>query len=53
MKPSSSLKIESDVKIEEKKDREGLENTVRKVRIDAQKDTKAFLKESVVVEGGE
>ncbi|MFK7827210.1 MAG: hypothetical protein AB8G05_23905 [Oligoflexales bacterium] len=53
MKPSTTLKVEQDVKIEEKSDHEGLEKAVLKIRLDAQKDTEAFLKESVVIEGGE
>ena len=53
MKPSSALKIDTDVKIDKKTESEGLENAVAKIRVDAQKDAEAFLKESVVVEGGE
>ena len=53
MKSLSTLKIKEDTKIEEKSDREGLSKAVLKIREDAQKDPKAFLKESVVVEGGE
>lgn len=53
MKQNSSLKLKPRKKIVKDSDQQGLEQVVNKVRIDAQKNASAFVKESVVVEGGE